>query len=402
MNSERIYLDYAATTPLRAEVADTMREMSLSAGFNAGSLHFEGRQARAAIDDARDRVAAVIGARRSEVVFTSGGTEADNLALFGVVRSFERPVRVVASAIEHRAVLAALERLAEAGTEVELLPVNPEGRIDPEAFERALTPSTVLASVMYANNEVGTIQPIAELAAIARRRGVLFHTDAVAAAMWLPIDVAALGIDLLSISAHKLYGPKGVGLLYVRRGLHVIPEIVGGGQESGRRSGTENGAAIAGLARALELAADQQPAGAPRVAALRDELEGRVIASVAGSRINGAGAIRLPNLSNLSFADVEAHELAVALDLAGVAASPGSACASGSVETSHVLAAMGDGSGGGIRFSLGLASTPAEIARVTELMPGLIARLRDRAIGTSAAGGMLEPETNRARLEAEA
>lgn len=403
MNSIRIYLDHAATTPVRSEVADAMREAADQCNFNPSSLHFEGRRARAALDAARDCVAAAIGATRAEILFTSGGTEANNLALLGATRGLTHPAHVVASAIEHRAVLAALDRLREDGFETSLVPVDRQGRVDPAEFERSLRPQTTLASIMYANNEVGTVQPIAELAEIARRRGVLFHTDAVAAPSWLPIDAPALGVDFLSISAHKFYGPKGVGLLYVRRGVPLTPVIVGGGQESGRRSGTENVPGIVGMARALELAVAERPQAAGNVAALRDRLEAGIRSRVAGVSVNGGDAPRLANCSNLSFAGVDPAALIIALDLAGVSASAGSACTSGALEPSHVLAAMAwkeASPASGVRFSLGTATTPADIERVLGILPAVVADLRASGPPVTIAGGMGRLETNRARLEA--
>jgi cysteine desulfurase len=403
VNSFRIYLDHAATTPVRNEVADAMREAADQCNFNPSSLHFEGRWARAALDAARDSVAAAIGATRAEILFTSGGTEANNLALLGVTRVLAGPAHVVASAIEHRAVLASLQRLSEDGFETSLVPVDRHGRVDPAEFERSLRPQSVLASIMYANNEVGTVQPIAELAEIAHGRGVLFHTDAVAAPSWLPIDVRALGVDLLSISAHKFYGPKGVGLLYVRSGVPLAPIIVGGGQESGRRAGTENVPGIVGMARALELAVAQRTEAAADVACLRDGLEAGIRSRVAGVSVNGGDARRLANCSNLSFAEVDPAALIIALDLAGVSASGGSACTSGALEPSHVLAAMaseGAGPAGGVRFSLGTATTTAEIDQVLGILTAMAANLRALAPAVAIAGGMGRLETNRAPLEA--
>ena len=391
MNSIRIYLDHAATTPVRNEVAHAMREAADQCNFNPSSLHFEGRRARAALDAARDCVAAAIGAARDEILFTSGGTEANNLALLGATRGHARPAHVVASAIEHRAVLAALGRLSEDGFETSLVPVDRQGRVDPAEFELSLRPQTVLASIMYANNEVGTVQPIAELAEIARRRGLLFHTDAVAAPTWLPIDVRALQVDLLSISAHKFYGPKGVGLLYVRRGVPLAPIVVGGGQESGRRAGTENLPGIVGMARALELAVAGRAQAATDVASLRDRLEAGIRSRVTGVSVNAGDAPRLANCSNLSFAEVDPAALIIALDLAGVSASPGSACTSGSLEPSHVLAAMagnGCGPASGVRFSLGTATTPADVECVVSVVPAVVAGLRGFTRPPALAGGM--------------
>ena len=314
---------------MRSEVANSMAETSLRCGFNASSLHFEGRLARAALDDARDRVARILGAKRTEVVFTSGGTEANNLALLGIVAAARAGARVVASAVEHHSVLAVLELLRESGAAGSPISVDANGSVDPQEFERVLATEPICASVMYANNEVGTVQPIAELAAIARTRGVFLHADAVAAPAWLPVDVGELGIDLLSLSAHKFGGPEGVGVLFVRDGVPLRPVTLGGGQEAGRRSGTENVAGITGLALALELAARERASAVARAAALRDRLEAQLTRAVEGAAVNGAGAPRLANISNMSFEGVEAGELLIALDLAGIAVSAGSACTVG-------------------------------------------------------------------------
>lgn len=382
-----------------------MQRVMGQSDFNPSSLHAEGRRTRAVLDAARDRSAALLGASRGEIVFTSGGTESNNLALFGSTRAMARPAHVIASAVEHHGVIAALERLREDGIETTLVPVDAEGRVDPEEFERALRPQTVLASIMYANNEVGTIQPIRELAEIAHRRGVLFHTDAVAAPAWMPIDVESLGVDLLSLSAHKFYGPKGAGLLFVRRGVALEPVMVGGGQEHGHRSGTENVAGVAGMAAALELAVAERPERAGAVAQLRDHLESEVRARIAGVVVNAGAVPRLPNISHLSFASLDAPALLIALDLAGIAVSAGSACASGTLEPSHVLAAMapaGETARSGIRFSLGTGTTPAQVARVLTVLPAVVAELRGAPPSVSAGGGLGRFKTNRARLEAEA
>jgi cysteine desulfurase len=378
----RIYFDYAATTPMRTEVIDAMQAALLDGGFNPSSPHAEGRRARALLDDARDRVAASLGADRKEITFTGSGTEADNLAIYGVARARGGRGRVVADAVEHHAVLHATDGLREDGFDVTILPVDESGRVDPETFAASLGTETLLASVMYANNEIGTVQPIAELSALARSRGVLFHTDAVQAPSWLPIDVRYLGVDMLSISAHKFYGPKGVGALYVRDGTPLSPIVRGGGQEFGRRSGTENVAGIVGLAAALELAIREREAVAARVRHLRDRLENGICGAIADVRVNGAGAPRLPNNLNVSFADVDSEALLVRLDLEGVAVSAGSACTSGTLERSHVIAALGTGprwQTGAIRFSLGAPTTPAEVERVLSILPGLVEAMRRRA-----------------------
>jgi cysteine desulfurase len=379
VNSQRIYLDNAATTALRHEVADAMRAALDDGGFNPSSLHAEGRRARSVLDGARDRIAGLLGATRTEITFTASGTEADNQALLGAVRVRERPAHIVASAIEHDAVLAALEQLRADGYETTLLPVSRDGLVAVEDFEAALRPETVLASVMYANNEIGTVQPVVELARVARAHGVLFHTDAVQAPGWLPLAVGELGVDLLSLSAHKFGGPKGVGCLYVRRGVALAPIFHGGGQEFGRRPGTENVVGIAGMARALELAEAERPRRSPLIAVLRDRLEAGIRSSVPEVRINGAGAPRLANNLNVSFAGAESEALLIGLDLAGIAVSAGSACTSGALEPSHVLAALGlepRWRAGAIRFSLGRATTAVEIDGVLSVLPGVVARLR--------------------------
>jgi cysteine desulfurase len=373
----RIYLDHAATTPVRPEVLEAMRPHFAENGYNASSLHAEGRRARAAIDAARERIAAILGCKPKEIVFCASGTEADNLAIFGIARARrERGRHLVASAIEHHAVLRALDALAADGFEVTLVPVGRDGVVDAGAFAASLRPDTVLAAVMYANNELGTIQPVAELASLARERGVAFLTDAVQAPGALPLNVEQLGVDALSLSAHKCYGPKGVGALYVRSGTPLEPIVYGGGQESGRRSGTENVAGIVGFARALALAEEERGPFAARTAALRDRLEAAVTAACPNAVVNGRGGPRLPHLSSLSFTGLEAEAILIALDLAGVAASAGSACTTGSLEPSHVLRAIAaDGSErpSAIRFSLGRATGPEEIERVSVLLSRIVA-----------------------------
>jgi cysteine desulfurase len=350
-------------------------------GHNPSSLHAEGRRARAGLDEARDKVAAFLGVSRKEITFTGSGSEADNQAILGVARSrAARGKHIVSTRIEHHAVLHALDALREDGYEITLLGVDERGLIDARAFASALRDDTILASVMYANNEIGVVQPIAELAAIARERGVLFHTDAVQAPGWLDIRPRALGVDLLALSAHKFYGPKGVGMLYVREGVEVPALVHGGGQEFGRRSGTENVAGIVGFAAALERVRDDAARSA-RAASLRDRLE-RGIAAIEDVRINGSGAPRLPNNSNVSFAGIDSETLLMRLDLEGVAVSAGSACTSGALEPSHVIAALGTDPRwhqGVIRFSLGEGTSEEEIDRVLELLPRITEQLRGRA-----------------------
>ncbi len=379
---KRIYLDHAATTPLAADVLEAMQPYFAQDGYNPSSIHTEGRRARAAVDSARERIAAILQCKPKEIIFTASGTEADNIAIIGAARAARsRGKHVVTTAIEHHAVLHAVRALREEGFEVTLLPVGPDGVVDPARFGDALRDDTVLAAVMYANNEIGTIEPIAQLAAIARERGVVFLTDAVQAAGILDLDVTGLGVDALAISAHKFYGPKGVGALYVRDGTPLEPLIHGGGQERGRRSGTENVSGVIGMARALEIADGGRAAVNERVAGLRDALEAKLTAALPRVHVNAKTASRLPGISSLSFAGVDAESLLIALDLAGVAASAGSACAAGSLEASHVVAALGGAaaSGATLRLSLGRGTTPEEIERVASLLPSLVASQREGA-----------------------
>jgi cysteine desulfurase len=378
--AERIYADHAATTPARPEVIAAMLPFFAENGFNPSSVHAEGRRARASLDNARETVARALGARPKEIVITGGGSEADNLALFGVARAqAHRGKHFISTPVEHHAVLHALDVLRDDGWSVDYIDVDRDGRIDVEAFRTALREDTVLASVMLANNEIGTVQPIAQLAAFARERGVLFHTDAVQGPAYLDVDVRKLGVDLLSISAHKFYGPKGVGALYVREGTPLAPLVVGGSQEFAKRAGTENIAGIAGMAKALELAAAERTASATRVAELRDRFEELVRERVADIRINGSGAERLANVSNISFAGIDADALVLRLDLEGAAISTGSACAAGSLEPSHVIAALGlepRWRRAAVRFSFGRSTDEGQIERLAELVYSIVTELR--------------------------
>jgi cysteine desulfurase len=380
----RIYLDHAATTPVHPDVLQAMLPYFSDVGYNPSSLHAEGRRARAALDFARDRVASALEVARKEITFVGSGSEANNQAIIGAARLHgSRGRHIVSTQIEHHAVLHALDALRDEGFEITLLPVDERGLVDPQAFASALRNDTILATVMYANNEIGVVQPIAQLATVARERGVIFHTDAVQGSGLIPMRPRELGVDLLSISAHKFYGPKGVGVLYVRDGVSLAPIVHGGGQEFGRRSGTENVAGIVGLAAALGRAVDGQPERASRIAALRDRLENGIIADVGSVRVNGAGAPRLPNNSNISFENVDSESLLMQLDLAGVAVSAGSACTSGALEPSHVLAALPIDSRwhqGVIRFSLGETTTEEDIERVLELVPRITKELRGRSL----------------------
>lgn len=379
----RVYLDHAATTTARAEAIDAMIPLLGARGGNPSSLHAEGRTARAALDRARDDVARVLGAKSREIVFTASGSESLALAIVGVARARrERGMHIVSSVIEHSAVLRTLEVLEGEGWSITRLPVDAQGRVDPAQFAAALRAETTLASIMLANNEIGTIQPIAELAAHARARGVVFHTDAVQAPGQLSLDVAALGVDVLSVSGHKFAGPRGVGALYVRSGTPLVPLVVGGGQEHGLRAGTENVAGIVGFATALGLADGERSVAVSRIAALRNRLEAAILATISDVYVNGTGAARLPSLASLSFGGVAADALLIRLDLEGIAASAGSACAAGSLEPSHVIAALGvptTHARGVIRFSLGRTTTDAEIDRVVGIVPIIVTQVRGSA-----------------------
>jgi len=377
----RIYFDHNATTPVDPAVVETMTAVLRDDYGNASSVHHFGQQAKARLDDARSAVGTLIGAEASELVFTGGGTEADNFAIRGVAEALEPTGRrhLIASAIEHEAVLNTLKALARRGWRTTLLPLDASGIVDPERLEGVLTDDTALVSVMHANNEIGTIQPIAELARIAHARGTLFHTDAVQSVAKIPVDVAALGVDLLSLSAHKFNGPKGVGALWIKRGTRITATMTGGKHERNRRAGTENVPAIAGLGVAAARARTKLAAEGQRLAALRDRLERSVIERVPGTAVNGAPEPRVPNTTNISVDGVEAESLLIALDLEGIAVSTGSACSSGTLEPSHVLRAMGLPSHrtqNSIRISLGAGNTDAEVDLFLEKLPGIVTKLR--------------------------
>jgi cysteine desulfurase len=382
MHNRLIYLDHAATTPLDPRVLEAMLPFLSGISGNASSIHQVGRAALQALDDAREQVALVLGCQPKEIVFTSGGSESINLALKGVAMALRAQGKnhLISSTIEHHAVLHALDYLVEyEGFTVTLLPVDRNGRVNPADLSAALRPETALVSVMYANNETGVIQPITELAAICRERGVLFHTDAVQAPGQLSLDVNALGVDLLSLTAHKFYGPQGVGLLYLRRGTPLVPQINGGAQERRRRAGTENIAGIVGLAKALTIAESERTTLASRLRALSERLIDGVLTRIPQSWLNGDRESRLPSIVNLGFACIETESLLLLLDQRGICASSGSACTSGSLEPSHVLLAMGlspEEANGSIRFSLGKQTTDEQIDIVLDLLPDLVAQLR--------------------------
>jgi cysteine desulfurase len=378
---QRTYLDHNATTPLLPAVIDRMTAILREEFGNPSSVHHFGQQAKAAVDDARSQVADLIGADPSEVLFTSGGTEGDNIAIRGAAEALEATGRkhLVASAIEHEAVLNTLKALGRRGWRTTLLPVDQSGIVSPAALREALADDTAIVSVMHANNEIGTIQPVLELARLAHERGALFHTDAVQSAGKIPVNVKGLGVDMLSLSAHKFYGPKGVGALWIRRGLRVLPLLTGGRQERSRRAGTENVPGIAGMGVAAALAAGKMETEGRRLAALRDRLESGILRAVPGTAVNGSPDHRVANTTNISFDRVEAESLLIALDLEGVAVSTGSACSSGTLEPSHVLKAMGFNAHrtqNSIRFSLGAGNTEAEIDRVIAVLPGIVEKLR--------------------------
>jgi cysteine desulfurase len=376
----RVYLDYNATTPVAPEVLDAMLPYLTHAYGNASSIHTPGQEARLAVENARESLASLIGARPSEIVFTSGGTEADNLAIFGILASRAEKRHIVTSAIEHHAVLHAFEKLQRDGIDVTYVPVGSDGIVDPQDVRRALRSETALITVMHANNELGTIQPIEEIAAIAREADIYFHTDAVQTAGKLPLDVNHLGVDLLSLSAHKIYGPKGTGALFVKSGTHLEPIHFGGHHERDLRPGTENVAGIVGMGRAAALVASSVLQDAPRMAALRDRFENSVLDAVPQCRINGRRDHRVANTSNVTFSFAEGESLVIALDLRGVACSTGAACSSGAVEPSHVLKAIGLSAEQGrssVRFSLGRSTTPDEIDFALGVIPAAVEHLRE-------------------------
>ena len=387
----RTYLDHAATTPLRDEVLAAMLPYLTDHFGNASSLHADGRRARQGLDEARESIARIMGATPREIVFTSGGSEADNLAVKGAAwAASARGRHIVTSSVEHKAVLYTCAVLERSGFEVTYLPVDGYGRVDPAEVEAAITDHTALVSIMYANNEVGTIQPIAEIGAICRRAGVLFHSDAVQAGGFLPLDVDPLGVDLLSLSAHKVYGPKGVGALFVRHGTALLPQIQGGAQERQRRAGTENVAGIVGFARAMELAQGEpaaRDAENARLAVLRDQLLARV-SDTPGLEPTGHPVERLPHNASWLIDGVEGGDLVAALDLEGVASSTGSACTSGSTEPSHVLLAMGidpERAHGALRLTAGRSTDEADVERAAEVLRTAVARIRDQAPARSEA-----------------
>jgi len=377
---QRFYFDHNATTPVAPEVLAAMAAALDQVYGNASSIHHFGQAARQKLETARREVAALLGCGARELAFTSGGTESDNLAILGAVRGAPGDRKhVVTTAIEHPAVLNTCAQLEREGVEVTYVPVGPGAVVDPEDVRRALRPETVLVSVMHANNETGTVQPVAEIAAIARGYGVAMHSDGVQAVGKIPVDVAALGVDLYSASAHKIYAPKGTGALYVRRGTRIEPVLYGGHHEGDRRPGTENVPGAAAFGTAAGLAAAHLAEDGARTAALRDRLEQGILARVDHAHVNGAGSARVPNTTNIRFDWIEGEPLVIALDLRGFAVSSGAACSSGAVEPSHVLLAIGltpEEARGSVRFSLGRGNTAAQVDALVEAVAEAVAHLR--------------------------
>jgi cysteine desulfurase len=374
----RIYLDNNATTPVLPEVFEAMRPYFGDQFGNASSIHHHGQQTRAAVEDAREAVAALLGCRAAEIVFTSGGTEADNLAVAGLAGAGDH---VITSSVEHHAVLRACQHLEEVGAEATVVPVDGRGLVDPGDVRRALRSNTKLISIMMANNETGVLQPVEQIGGIAAEAGVCFHTDAVQAAGKIAIDVQRIGCQALSLSGHKIHAPQGVGALYVRKGTRLQPLFYGGRHERSLRAGTENVAGIVGLGRAAKVAKDALDRGDDKqMAAMRDHLAQGILAQVEQAGVNGAGAPRAPNTTNIRFDHIDGEAMVIALDLKGVAVSTGAACSSGAIEPSHVLLAMGlrpDQARASIRFSLGKQTSSEDIDLTLALVVETVARLRE-------------------------
>src|SRR5437763_12182591 len=381
MPADPIYLDHAATTPVREEVFEAMKPFYGPRFGNPSSTHRWGREARAALDEARERVGRCLGARPDEICFTSGGTEADNLAILGAWRALKAKGRkaVVTTPIEHKAILGAVHQAAHEGAEERFVAMTAEGTADTSSFDRVMDDDVAVCSVMWVNNEIGTIQPVPEFAAKAKVHGALFHTDAVQAFGKISIDAQKQQFDFLTISGHKFGAPKGIGALFIRRGIHLEPLMHGGSQDRGRRPGTENVAAAVGLARAAELTLAECEAHCARIMKLREKLEAGILAKVPDAVIHGRGAKRAPHIVNVSVPGTDSESLLMALDLRGIAASGGSACQSGSVTPSHVLSALGvrpDLASAAIRMSLGTLTTDRCVDRVIEVFPALVAKAR--------------------------
>ncbi|MGQ9473139.1 MAG: cysteine desulfurase NifS [Candidatus Caldatribacteriaceae bacterium] len=375
-----IYLDYNATSPCDPQVIETMIPFFGQKFGNPSSLHVAGREAKKSIEESRVKIAHFLGANSEEIIFTSGGTEANNLAIRGVAKAYQKKGQhLITSAIEHHAVLNVFRALEKEGFTVTYLPVNEKGLVNPDDFRKAITPQTIMASIMHANNETGVIQPIEEIGKITREKGVLFHTDAVQTVGKMGINLSTLPVDLLSGSAHKFYGPKGVGFLYLRKGVRIVPQLLGGPHERGKRAGTENVPLIVGMAKALEVTLEKREEENRRIQKLRDFLEQGILDRIPEVLVVGAHAPRLPNTSMMLFRYVEGESILLELDFAGICVSSGSACTSGSLEPSHVLLACGyshEVAHGSIRFSLGKRNTLQEMEEVLEVFPPIVEKLR--------------------------
>jgi len=384
MAIDPVYLDHAATTPVREEVFEAMKPFYGPRFGNPSSTHRWGREARAALDEARERVGRCLGARADEICFTSGGTEADNLAILGAWRLLKAKGRtaILSTPIEHKAILGAVHQAALEGAEERFVSMTPDGVVDRASFDQLFDDDVAVCSMMWVNNEIGTIQPIPELAAKAKESGALFHTDAVQAFGKVAIDAQKQQFDFLTISGHKFGAPKGIGALFIRRGVHLEPLMHGGSQDRGRRPGTENVAAAVGLARAAELTLAECEAHCATMEKLRDRLEAGILAKVPDAVIHGRAASRAPHVSNISVPGTDSESLLMALDLRGIACSGGSACQSGSIEPSHVLSAIGvrpDLASAAVRMSLGALTNEKSIDRVIEVFPSLVAKARQMA-----------------------
>ena len=375
-----IYLDHAATTPVHPEVLEAMMPYLTTQYANPSTLYTFGKETRDAVEEARARVAALIGAEPSEVYFTAGATESDNWAIIGAAYALEsKGKHIITSAIEHHAVLETCEFLEKRGWELTVLPVDSDGLVNPEDVRKAITDRTILISIMHANNEVGTIEPIAKIGAIAREKGILFHTDATQSVGKVPVDVAAMNIDMLSLSAHKIYGPKGVGALYIRKGVRILPYMHGGGQENRKRAGTHNVPGIIGLGKAAEIAQTTMAGESARLTVLRDKLIEGIFAGIPDVKLNGHPTKRLPNNVNVSVAGIEGESMILRLDFIGICVSSGSACTSGDLSASHVLLALGlphELAHGSLRLTLGRDNTEEDVDTVLKVLPGIVGVLR--------------------------
>ncbi len=376
----RVYLDHSATTPVDPEVAELMLTYYTTKFGNPSSIHSFGREAKKALEDARQQVANFIGAKPEEITFTSGGTEADNMAIIGAaLANRKKGNHIIASAVEHHAVLDTCTYLEKQGYKLTVLPVDEYGLVKVEDVSAALTPETILVTIMHANNEVGTIQPIAEIGKLLKGKGIVFHTDAVQSLGKIPVNVDELGVDLLTASAHKIYGPKGVGCLYIRKGTRIQALVHGGGQERKRRSGTENTPGIIGFGKACELASQRMEEDNARIIDLRDKMIKGILDKIDCVQLNGHPTQRVPNNVNVSVEYIEGESMLLSLDMQGIAASSGSACTSGSLDPSHVLLAMGichEIAHGSLRFTLGRDNTAEDVDHVLNVLPGIVERLR--------------------------